>query len=53
LRLAAIPEFEAYYKRQLKACKGGGGFMMSMGLPKGKKEDLQAMINRIKEYARY
>lgn len=53
LRLAAIPEFEAYYKRQLKACKAGGGFMMSMGLPEGKKEDLQAMVNRIREYAQY
>jgi hypothetical protein len=53
LRLGSLAEFEDYYKRQLKACKKGGGFMMSMGLPKGKKEDLQAMVNRIKEYAQY
>lgn len=53
LRLSSLAEFEDYYKHQLKACKKGGGFMMSMGLPKGKKEDLQAMVNRIKEYAKY
>lgn len=53
LRLASLKEFEDYYKHVIDICAEGGGFMMNMGLPKGEKEDLQALVDSIKEYARY
>jgi hypothetical protein len=50
LRLGSLREFEEYYKHLIDTCGKGGGLMLSMGLPKGKKEDLKAMVDSIKEY---
>jgi hypothetical protein len=53
LRLSSLKEIETYYKGLIDKCGKGGGFMISMGLPKGKKQDVRAMLNSIKEYGRY
>jgi Uroporphyrinogen decarboxylase (URO-D) len=53
LRLSSLKDIETYYKGLIDKCGKGGGFMISMGLPKGKKEDVQAMLKSLKEYGRY
>jgi hypothetical protein len=53
-RLASIQEVEDYNKRLIDECAPDGGFILSLRLPVGqKKEDVQAMIRRLKEYAKY
>ena len=53
-RLASIQEVEDYNKKVIDECAPDGGFILSLRLPVGqKKEDIQAMIQRIKEYAKY
>lgn len=53
LRLGSPQEMEEYCKHMIDRCGKGGGFILSIGLPRGKKEDIQAMLNSIKEYGRY
>ncbi|UCC17405.1 MAG: hypothetical protein JSU58_02350 [Dehalococcoidales bacterium] len=53
-RLASIQEVEDYNKRLIDECAPDGGFILSLRLPVGqRKEDIQAMIQRLKEYATY
>jgi len=53
-KLATIQEVEDYNKRLIDECAPDGGFILSLRLPTGqKKEDVQAMIERLKEYAKY
>jgi hypothetical protein len=50
----SIQEVEDYNKRLIDECAVDGGFILSLRLPVDeKKEDIQAMIQRLKEYARY
>ncbi|MFC1949415.1 uroporphyrinogen decarboxylase family protein [Chloroflexota bacterium] len=54
LKLGSLPEIEESYKRTIDAVGKGGGFVMSVRLPdKGSKEDIKAMLDRIREYGRY
>jgi hypothetical protein len=53
-KLGTVKEIEAYNKQMIDKYAGDGGFILSVRLPeKSNKEELQAMINSIKEYARY
>jgi hypothetical protein len=53
-KLCSIKEVEDYNKRLIDECARDGGFILSLRLPVGpKKKDLQAMIERLKEYAKY
>ena len=50
----SIQEVEDYNKRLIDECAVDGGFILSLRLPVDeKKEDVQAMIQRLKEYAAY
>jgi hypothetical protein len=54
LKVCSLKEVEEYYKNLMDACKKGGGLMLSIRLPdKAKKEEIQAMLNSLREYARY
>ncbi len=54
LRYGSIAEMTDYYKKIIKQCGKGGGFMMNIALPyQGTIEQHKAMVNEIKEYARY
>jgi uroporphyrinogen-III decarboxylase len=53
LRLSPLKEIEEYYKHLIDLCAKGGGFMLSIGVPKGNKEDAKTMLESIKEYGRY
>ena len=54
LRYASITEMTDYYKDLIKVCGKGGGFMMNIALPhQGTIEQHKAMVDAIKEYARY
>jgi hypothetical protein len=53
LRYSSIPEMKEYYKNMLDAAGKDGGFMMHIILPdKGTKEEIQELVNFIKEYSR-
>ncbi len=53
-KVSSIQEVEDYNKRVIDECAPDGGFILSLRLPVGqKKEDVQAMIRRLKEYAKY
>ncbi|MBN2240729.1 MAG: hypothetical protein JW712_13220 [Dehalococcoidales bacterium] len=50
----SIQEAEDYNKRLIDKCARDGGFILMLRLPVDQKlEDLQAMIQRLKEYAKY
>ena len=53
LRLRPLAEVEAFYKDMIKTCGKRGGFILWMALPRGKTEDIQAMLDSIKKFARY
>ncbi len=54
LKLHSLKEVEEYYKKLMDACKKGGGLMLNIRLPdRAGKEDVQAMLNSLREYARY
>jgi hypothetical protein len=51
---ASIQEVEDYNKRVIDECAPDGGFILVLRLPAGqKKEDVRAMIERLKEYGKY
>jgi uroporphyrinogen-III decarboxylase len=54
LNLGSLQEIEEYCKNLIDVCGKGGGFILNVGLPdKGKKEDIIAMLDSLREYARY
>jgi len=54
LNLASLQEIEAYYKNLIDVCGKGGGFILNIALPeKGNKKDIIAMLDSIREHARY
>ncbi len=54
LSLGSLHEIEEYHKNLIDVCGKGGGFILNVGLPdKGEKEDIIAMLDSLKEYARY
>jgi uroporphyrinogen-III decarboxylase len=54
LRYSSITEMVDYYKNMIDAAGKGGGFMMNIIFPdKATKEELQTMVQTIKEYSRY
>ncbi len=53
-KLASLQKIEQYSRHVIDTCGKGGGFILSTRLPdNARKEDIQAMLNSIKEYARY
>jgi uroporphyrinogen-III decarboxylase len=53
-KLMSIQEVEDYNKRLIDECAYDGGFILSLRLPVGPAmPELQGMIERLKEYARY
>jgi hypothetical protein len=54
LRYGSVSEMTDYYKKLIKTCGKGGGFMLNIALTnQGTIEEHKAMIETIKEYARY
>jgi hypothetical protein len=54
LNLASLQEAESHYKELIDACGKKGGFILNIGLPKkGSKEDKIALLDSLREYARY
>jgi len=54
LELGSLQEAEAYYKELIDVCGKSGGFILNIGLPKkGNKADIIAMLDSLREYARY
>lgn len=53
-KLMSIKDVEDYNKRLIDECAVDGGFIMMLRLPVGPPiEELQSMIERLKEYAKY
>ena len=53
-KLWSIREVEEFMKKLIDDCGKGGGIILNVRLPdKGTTEQYQAMLNRIREYARY
>lgn len=54
LRTCSLHEIAEYHKHLIDVCGKGGGFIMNIGIPTDcNKEDAQAMLNSIREYARF
>jgi hypothetical protein len=54
IRYASLQAAADYFKNLIKQCARGGGFMINLSFPSvGSSADLKAMIDSIKEYARY
>jgi len=54
LKVTSPREVENYYKDLIDTCGKGGGFLLDIRLPdNGKTEDIKAMLDSIREYARY
>ncbi|MBN2077285.1 MAG: hypothetical protein JW762_17190 [Dehalococcoidales bacterium] len=54
LDLGSLQEAEAYYKNLIDVCGKDGGFVLNIGFPKkGSKEEIVAMLDSLREYARY
>lgn len=54
LRTMSLHEVEEYHKHLIDISKKGGGIILHIVLPENHKtEDLQGLVNSIKEYARY
>lgn len=54
LKLASVQEVGEYFKNMIRECGKGGGFIMRMTLPdRGRPEDIKAMVDSVREYARY
>jgi uroporphyrinogen-III decarboxylase len=53
LKYSSVSEVEEYYKKMIDAAGRDGGFMLNIILPeKASKEDLQQMVQNIREYSR-
>jgi hypothetical protein len=53
-KLWSLQQVEAYTKEQIDKCGKGGGLMLDIRIPdRAKKEDIQAMLESIKEYSKY
>jgi len=53
-KLWSLQEVEEYTKNLIDKCGRGGGFILDIKFPdRGAREDLKAMVNSIREYARY
>jgi hypothetical protein len=53
-RVWSLQQVEAYTKEQIDKCGKGGGLILDIRIPdRAQKEDIQAMLESIKEYGRY
>jgi hypothetical protein len=53
LRLCSLNEIGEYYRKMMRECGKGGGFMLWMMVPgQGKLEDIKAMVDSVKEAGR-
>jgi hypothetical protein len=53
-KLWSLREVEAYTKEQIDKCGKGGGLILDIRIPdRAQKEDIQAMLESIKEYGKY
>ncbi len=53
-RIWSLQQVEEYTKEQIDKCGKGGGLILDIRIPdKAKKEDIQSMLDSIREYSRY
>jgi hypothetical protein len=53
-RVWSLRQVEEHTKEQIDRCGKGGGLILDIRIPdKAKKEDIQAMLDSIREYGRY
>jgi hypothetical protein len=54
IKYASLPQAAELIKRQIKACRKGGGYMLNLSFPtQASIQDLKGLMAELKEYGRY